>query len=143
MSAPDTVPTLAFTDLNASSRSLPSAPPVSLTDQKFIEQAVRNIEVKKKVSLSGSSPNLSDLSKKERRKLSLRKAMQEKRMEVQEGDDQHGKIKDKVLCDVEKELWDSGDWRDQIKDLNSSFSKLPPISKGKKVVEGKGQAFII
>ena len=30
-------------------------------------------------------------------------------------------LKDKVLCDVEKELWDSGDWREQIKENNSLF----------------------
>jgi hypothetical protein len=30
-----------------------------------------------------------------------------------------------------------------LQDLNSSFSKLPPISKGKKVKAGKSQAFIV
>ena len=27
-----------------------------------------------------------------------------------------------ILMEVEKELWESGDWRENIKDLNSSFS---------------------
>ena len=44
--------------------------------------------------------------------------------------------------DVEKELWESGDWRENIKDLNASFSKLPPICKENKVA-GNGQAFVV
>ena len=42
----------------------------------------------------------------------------------------------------EKELWESGDWRENIKDLNASFSKLPPICKENKVA-GNGQAFVV
>ena len=42
----------------------------------------------------------------------------------------------------EKELWETGDWRDHVKDLNGSFSKLPPINRGKKIA-GKGQAFVV
>ena len=41
-----------------------------------------------------------------------------------------------ILMEVEKELWESGDWRDNIKDLNESFSKLPPICKENKVATG-------
>ena len=47
-----------------------------------------------------------------------------------------------ILMEVEKELWESGDWRDNIKDLNSSFSKLPPIIKDNKVATS-GQAFVV
>ena len=47
-----------------------------------------------------------------------------------------------ILMEVEKELWESGDWRDNIKDLNSSFSKLPPICKENKVA-ANGQAFVV
>ena len=50
--------------------------------------------------------------------------------------------KTNVLMDGEKELWESGDWRENIKDLNSSFSKLPPICKENKV-SGNGQAFVV
>ena len=42
----------------------------------------------------------------------------------------------------EKELWETGDWRDHVKDLNCSFSKLPPINRGKKIA-GRGQAFVV
>ena len=47
-----------------------------------------------------------------------------------------------VLMENEKELWESGDWRENIKDLNSSFSKLPPICKDNKV-DAIGQAFVV
>lgn len=47
-----------------------------------------------------------------------------------------------ILMEVEKELWESGDWRENIKDLNSSFSKLPPICKDNKVA-ASGQAFVV
>ena len=30
----------------------------------------------------------------------------------------------KVMSHGEKELWESGDWRDHVKDLNASFSKV-------------------
>ena len=53
------------------------------------------------------------------------------------------KKEDLVLMNVEKELWESGDWRENIKDLNSSFSKLPPIIKENRVKHGKSQAFVV
>ena len=33
----------------------------------------------------------------------------------------------KVMSHGEKELWESGDWRDHVKDLNASFSKVITI----------------
>ena len=59
-----------------------------------------------------------------------------------EGDSASGKRHNNVLMENEKELWESGDWRENIKDLNSSFSKLPPICKDNKVA-ANGQAFIV
>ena len=56
--------------------------------------------------------------------------------------DENKPEEDLVLHEVEKELWQSGDWRDNIKDLNSSFSKLPPICKENRVV-GNGQSFVV
>ena len=77
--------------------------------------------------------------------------------------------KNQVMSSGEKELWESGDWREHVKDLNASFSKvssrqmmiyqcfftilvqisifsyfpqLPPISKGKKR-RGRGEAFTV
>ena len=34
----------------------------------------------------------------------------------------------KVMSHGEKELWESGDWRDHVKDLNASFSKVIPTT---------------
>ena len=55
-----------------------------------------------------------------------------------------GKKDEMALINVEKELWESGDWRENIKDLNSSFSKLPPIQKENRTTrDGKSQAFLV
>ena len=61
--------------------------------------------------------------------------------ETEEGSFASEKSED-ILMEVEKELWESGDWRDNIKDLNASFSKLPPICKENKVATS-GQAFVV
>ena len=65
-----------------------------------------------------------------------------KEKEQRRSDESSDKKQEKVLMDVEKELWESGDWRDNIKDLNASFSKLPPICKENKVATS-GQAFVV
>ena len=49
---------------------------------------------------------------------------------------------EKVLTGEEKDLWENSTWRSQVKDLNESFSKLPPIFEGNKCGR-KGQAFIV
>lgn len=64
-----------------------------------------------------------------------------KEMKETEGNSASEKSQD-ILMEVEKELWESGDWRENIKDLNSSFSKLPPICKDNKVATS-GQAFVV
>ena len=51
--------------------------------------------------------------------------------------------KEEVLLEKEKDLWENENWRKRMKDLNSSFSKLTPIDEGKKIVAGKGQAFVV
>ena len=51
--------------------------------------------------------------------------------------------KEGVLLEKEKDLWENENWRNRMKDLNSSFSKLTPIDEGKKIVAGKGQAFVV
>merc|ERR1712223_650449 len=65
-----------------------------------------------------------------------------KEKEQKRSDESSDKKKEKVLMDVEKELWESGDWRVNIKDLNASFSKLSPIIKENKVANS-GQAFVV
>merc|ERR1711941_104376 len=69
----------------------------------------------------------------------LRRKIEAAKKEMK-GTDESSEKSVTVLMDVEKELWESGDWRDNIKDLNSSFSKLPPICKENKVATS-GQAF--
>ena len=68
----------------------------------------------------------------------LRKKILEGKADLQK----HEEKKEKVFMEGEKELWETGDWRDHVKDLNGSFSKLPPINRGKKIA-GKGQAFVV
>ena len=70
----------------------------------------------------------------------LRRKIEEGKIEMKKLDD---KKEDLGLMNVEKELWESGDWRENIKDLNSSFSKLPPIIKENRVKHGKSQAFVV
>ena len=65
-----------------------------------------------------------------------------KEKEQRRSDESSDKKQEKGLMDVEKELWESGDWRVNIKDLNASFSKLPPIIKENKVANS-GQAFVV
>ena len=47
-----------------------------------------------------------------------------------------------VLTEEEKDLWENSTWRNQIKDLNESFSKLPPIFEGNKCGR-KSRAFVV
>ena len=46
-----------------------------------------------------------------------------------------------VLTEEEKDLWENSSWRSQVKDLNESFSKLPPILEGN-TCGTKGQAWV-
>ena len=71
----------------------------------------------------------------------LRRKIEEGKIEMKKLDSKKEEI---ALINVEKELWESGDWRENIKDLNSSFSKLPRIQKENRVKKhGKSQAFVV
>ena len=52
------------------------------------------------------------------------------------------KTVENILTEEEKDLWENSSWRSQVKDLNESFSKLPPIFEGNKC-RRKGQAFVV
>ena len=69
----------------------------------------------------------------------IQKAMAEKKSEFTKKEDDMNQ----ALLDKERDLWENERWRDRVKDLNSSFSKITPICQGKKIVAGKGQAFIV
>ena len=75
----------------------------------------------------------------------LRRKIEAAKREMKETEAESDSASEKchnVLMENEKELWESGDWRENIKDLNSSFSKLPPICKDNKVA-ASGQAFVV
>eukprot|EP00090_Calanus_glacialis_P043723 TRINITY_DN77468_c0_g1_i1.p2 TRINITY_DN77468_c0_g1~~TRINITY_DN77468_c0_g1_i1.p2 ORF type:complete len:118 (-),score=47.87 TRINITY_DN77468_c0_g1_i1:59-412(-) len=109
-------------------------PPVSFTDLHFIEEISENL---KKIERRRKSLQLEEEGNRERKSsLHLRKTLKQDKKEMLEK-------KEKVMVDREKELWETGDWREHVKDLNASFSKLPPISREKKRVEGKGESFVV
>merc|ERR1712001_586743 len=93
----------------------------------------------KKTNLKDLSHSNPDKNKKTKVNSGLRRKIVVGKIEMKKLDDKKEK-EDLVLMNVEKELWESGDWRENIKDLNSSFSKLPPIIKENRVKHGKSQA---
>ena len=113
----------------------PLPPPVSVTDIKFIEEISENLKEIKKKQKSLQRDN-KESTKERKSSLQLRKTLKENKKEMDEK-------KEKVMVEREKELWGTSDWREHVKDLNSSFCKLPPISREKKIVEGKGESFVI
>jgi len=52
--------------------------------------------------------------------------VRKKKEEARAKERRQEKEKEKVMSHGEKELWESGDWRDHVKDLNASFSKVTP-----------------
>ena len=109
-------------------------PPVSVTDMKFIEEISENLKEIKKRSKYLQLENVGNRERKS--SLQLRKTLRENKKEMEER-------KEKVMVEGEKELWETDNWREHVKDLNASFSKLPPISRDKKRVEGKGESFVV
>ena len=118
-------------------------PPVSEADQKFVESLERNVaKIKaRRKSLPGTIKSSED-DEEARKKLPVNNELRKKILEGKKDLQKHEEKKEKVFMEGEKELWESGDWRDHVKDLNGSFSKLPPINRGKKIA-GKGQAFVV
>ena len=109
-------------------------PPVSVTDKNFIEEISENL---KKIKKRKTSLQLEKEENKERKSsLQLRKTLRDNKKEMEER-------KEKVMVEGEKELWEIGDWREHVKDLNASFSKLPPITRDKRMVKGKGESFVV
>ena len=109
-------------------------PPVSMTDLMFIEEISENLRKirQRRKSLQFETENRTH----HRKSFDLRRSLKEDKKEME-------KKKEKVLVGGEKELWEAGSWREHIKDLNSSFSKLPPISRQKKSIEGCGESFFV
>ena len=61
-------------------------------------------------------------NKKQRSKIT--EDVKKKKEETREKERLQEKERERLMVDGEKDLWESGDWRDHIKDLNSSFSKV-------------------
>ena len=132
--------------LSTSLRNLETfPPPVSETDQKFVEKLSENvgkINIRRR-SLPGAINPSEEEVKKRKSKIPVNIELRKKILEGKKDLQKHEEKKEKTFMEGEKELWQSGDWRDHVKDLNASFSKLPPINRGKKIVEGRGQSFVV
>ena len=126
------------------------APPISSTDMKLSEQVVDRGD---KITLArsplpehgGGRGREGDKGKEVEKVKRTGKSADLKQRKIE------GKMKclkkkeskvEKVLTGEEKDLWENSTWRSQVKDLNESFSKLPPIFEGNKCGR-KGQAFIV
>ena len=120
--------------------------PVSDIDLEFLSRISRTLEDIKltKVRCEGMVPG-SESNELDRPKSrygsskEIQTAMAEKKKNHQRKEEK----REKVLLDKEKDLWENENWRDRVKDLSSSFSKLNPIDEGKKIVTGRGQAFVV
>ena len=129
-------------------------PPISSTDMKLLEQQV---DRGKKISMARRqiAGPVKQTEQAVRKGRGRREEEEKVRRNVKSGDLRQRKIEgridckkkkektvEKVLTDEEKDLWENSSWRSQVKDLNESFSKLPPIFEGNKCVR-KGQAFVV
>ena len=120
-------------------------PPVSETDQKFVEGLSKSVAKMKvrRISLPGAINTSEESLKKRKSKIPVNNELRKKILEGKKDLEKHEEKKEKVFMEGEKSLWETGDWREHVKDLNCSFSKLPPINRGNKIVQGKGQAFVV
>uniref|UniRef100_A0A0K2V9H0 Uncharacterized protein n=1 Tax=Lepeophtheirus salmonis TaxID=72036 RepID=A0A0K2V9H0_LEPSM len=108
-------------------RSIPI--PISITDQNILE------------SLKGSSY---DGKKSPKGSGTLKDQIQNQRQKVRQGRERNILSQSFTLVKSEENIFKAGDqkWRSEIKDLNESFSKLPPIPLKKKV-KSSGQSFMV
>ena len=72
----------------------------------------------------------------------LKQAMKDGRTEIAKAQEKLNSSLSTPIVDQEKKVIDNGGWLNEKKDVNKRFNVLPPISDGKKVVNG-GMAFTI
>lgn len=72
----------------------------------------------------------------------LRSAMKAKRQEIKAEQNRLSSSLTTALCKSEESVLQNKKWMDEIKDLNSSFGKIPPITTKKKVCN-KGQSYYV
>merc|ERR1719312_800166 len=109
---------------------------VSEIDQEFLARfasTLQDIQLTKTKTKSGEEMTRYGSSRK------VQTAMEEMKRNYVKKEER----KEKVLLEKEKDLWENENWRNRMKDLNSSFTKLTPIDEGKKIIAGKGQAFVV
>ena len=111
---------------------------VSTVDKEFLERIAPTLE---DIQLTRVGDMVQQSRPKSRYGSSreIQQAMAEKRRNYQKKEEKRGE----VLSEKETDLWENEKWRDRIKDLSSSFSKLLPIHEGKRTIAGKGQSFIV
>jgi len=106
-------------------------PPISMTDQAFIEklsEGVGRIQLARQRSSSlppgEAAAQIKRIEEENGTKKSkIAEEVRKKKEEARAKERRQEKEKEKVMSHGEKELWESGDWRDHVKDLNASFSK--------------------
>ncbi|XP_059084899.1 uncharacterized protein LOC131881921 [Tigriopus californicus] len=94
---------------------------------------------------SGSSTESLDSASRRDKNLSrklLREAIQNKRNEIKRESDRLNSSMTTPLCRSEEALLQDKKWMSQVKDLNHSFEKIPPISLQRKVCS-KGQSYYV
>ena len=113
--------------------------PVSATDQLFLARISSTLEDIKMTKVGGSSGEQARPKSRYGSSIKIQQAMAEKKRDHHKREE----TREKVLLEKEKDLWENQNWRDRVKDLSSSFSKLTPINEGNKIVAGRGQAFVV
>ena len=111
---------------------------VSATDQIFLARMSSTLQDIKMTKLS-SGEQVDRPKSRYGSSMKIQQAMAEKRMDHNKKEEK----REKVLLEKEKDLWENENWRERVKDLSSSFSKLTPINEGNKIVAGRGQAFVV
>ena len=120
--------------------------PVSETDKEFLERiapTLQDIQLTKVWCHGSVARPADDVMTRPVSRYGSSKKIQNAMAEKKRNHKKKEESKEKVLAEKEKELWETENWRDRVKDLSSSFSKLTPISEGKKIIAGRGQAFVV
>jgi len=85
--------------------------------------------------------NAGDSSRGNRLRDALRARRDRERLRRRQEDELNSSV-NVPLCKSEEEVLKKKDWMKEVKDLNGSFSKLPPISCQRKVA-ATGQSFYV
>jgi len=95
-------------------------------------------------SFSSDSDESNDSSAKSRdlRREAMKEVLRKKKEEIRRENEKLNSSLTTALCKSEEAVLTNKKWMEEIKDLNSSFEKLPAISKTKKVA-GTGQAWVV